>query len=571
MISEIATKKVLGNLEKTGNPSVETSTIEKLAPVPVFTAGGLKISALVENIPLSEEHARFISAPEFKELKIEDSPDCHGVRIEINGKQFDISIPEGSFIDQIGVRNLIAYAMQPAIEQFIQIRREALATNSSPKLELLNDRRFPSGLVLCCPMSVFHKLLSKLEDVVFDQLPEGTNLTAKRVDYLIGDQYVPGKLTDLPLVGGVSDVMFKHNLGEDVKREDWVRVADDVMVVVPLAIAPLLPLTGGLAIAAWTGASAAFGAISHGLTKAAEGGESGHILESAGKGALIGAVTGLAGGAAVAKVMPFISNRLLAHAAVDGLTSTAATTTEATLHIIEKGENIEAAAKRIGTAAIEGFTGGGFEAAARFGAEKIVGKLANIRIAKSLVNEGIERGGMKELLKKARSGDYCEKMTDSRFRGIEKMANSLADVPGVEKNLKIMAGKNYQAGRGAYTELGAAKAFKEAGHNVVSIGKVVTIPNLGKTDIDILTKSGKWIEKKHVQKISLNDEFRTKIDKMAEAVKTKLEVGIGDDTLIQIKDAIFVNSKKISPRAIEYAEGKGVKIFQKTPFTRLPV
>jgi hypothetical protein len=433
------------------------------------------------------------------------------------------------------------------------------------------DTKWPSPLVICSPISHFSDLLGKLENAALDQCPEGWCLTAKRIDYLVGDQYAPGNICNLPIVGGASNIAFKKNLDEIIDRKDWARAIGDVMVVVPIVIAPLIPMTGGAAIAGWVAANAAFGAMTSGITEYAASGDQGNAMQQAGKGALIGAVTGLAGGFAVAKVLPGISNQLVAHTAAGSLTGTAVSTTEATMRVIERGEDLGSAAKEITAAALEGAVVGGGAGTLSFGLTKIVRRLSASSAVQTTVNDGLKPDSIKELLAKTRLGPYCMSKTDGFFIRLEGHVNQLGDTSGVRQNLSIMAGKNLNAAKGRFTELGAAAAFKKAGHDICAIGKVVNVPGLGKTDIDLLTRSGKWIEKKHVQKIANTIEFRTKIDKMAEALRSGMEVKLADGSIVKINDALFVNSKKISSEALRYAEGKGVKIYQNTPYTQVPL
>lgn len=623
MIIETAIKAVAETATaKSEIAALDKAGVEKLAPVEVVGVGPLKISAIVENIPLVEEHARFFSAPEFKEMTITDLPDVQGIRIEFNGEFIDIPLAEGTVLDAVGVRDLIAYAMDPAIEQFIQLRLEELARKSGEVVDpvtgdvgssegliyqprypdlyhtIVNGFReslgyppieappelpdgaitiissdvpvFPSPLIIASPLSQFGDLLQKLESAVADRLPEGTCLTAKRIDYLVGDQYVAGHLAELPILGGVSDIVFKGKLGEAVTKEDWIEVAGDVMVIAPIAVAPLLPLTGVAAIAGWVATSATFQGLAFGLTEMAKGGQIGEVSEQAGKGALIGAITGVVGGVAVAKVMPAIASPLLSHVAAGSLTGTAATITEATIHVIEKGANLEDAAKEIGLAALEGATIGGGVGGLSLGVSKIVGKLVASPNLTTAMSESLEKGSLKQCLERTRTGPYCMGKTEGFFRRLEGHVDSLGDISGVRKNLSIMAGNSENAAKGAFTELGAAAAFKKAGHDIAAVGKIVNVPGVGNTDIDVLTRAGKWIEKKHVKQISCDEGFRTKIDKMSEALKSGMEVSLDDGNLVKITDSIFVNSGKISAQAIRYAESKGVTIYQTTPYTQVP-
>jgi hypothetical protein len=429
---------------------------------------------------------------------------------------------------------------------------------------------FPSPLIIASPLSQFGKLLQSLEKVVADKLPEGTCLTAKRIDYLVGDQYIAGKLTDLPILGGTADIFFKSKLGETVTKEDWLEVAGDVMIIAPIAIAPFLPITGVAALGGLVATSATFQGLALGLTELAKGGDIGEVSGQAGKGMLTGGLTAMVGGVAFAKLMPAIGSPLLSHVAAGSLTGTAATTTEATLHVIEKGANLNEAAKEIGMAALEGFAVGGGVGGLGLGVSKVVGKLVASPNLTTAMSESLEKVSLKQCLERTRNGPYCMGKTEGFFRRLEGHVHSLGDIPGVRKNLSIMAGNNGNAAKGAFTELGAAAAFKKAGHDIAAVGKIVNVPGVGNTDIDVLTRAGKWIEKKHVRQISCDEGFRTKIDKMSEALKSEMGVLLDDGSLVKVADTIFVNSGKISAQAIKYAESKGVTIYQKTPYTQVP-
>lgn len=571
IVSQAAAKSVSEATEKTAVVSEGKISTRKLAEIEGIGIGPLEINVLVENIPLAEEHARFFSAPEFRELELTDIPDVEGIRIQIGEQNFDISLAEGTILDLVGVRELINYAMDPAIEQFTKVRLEEIRANRQPDLNGLSKFEFPSPSVICCPMPQWRNLLGSLEKAAFDLLPEDMNLTAKRVDYLVDDQYVPGRIADLPILGGISNLLFKNSLGETIESSDWLRATGDTVVIVSIAVTPFLPAAGGAAIAAWAGVNAGFGAISSGLTEYSISGNQGDALEAAGKGALLGAVGGAAGGAAVAKLMPAISKPILAHTAAGATTGTAFSTTEAIIEVIDDGVNLDEAAKKIVSAALEGAAVGGGTGALGLGASKLAGKLTPSPGLSAAVNEGVEKGSLARSLERARLGPYCQGKTPGFYSRLESHVQDLGDIPGVKENLSIMAGKNLNAAKGRFTELGAAAAFKKAGHEVVAIGKIVDVPGLGKTDIDLLTGSGKWIEKKHVQSISCDQNFRTKIDKMADAVRSGMEVDVGNGEMVKIREAVFVNSKKISPNAMKYAEEKGVKVFQDTPYTRVPI
>jgi hypothetical protein len=100
----------------------DKTSSEKLATIPFASMGHMTISAMVENIPLAEEHARFFSDPVFKTLRVSKLPDLRVVRIEWEGHRYDLNVGDGSLLDEFGVRDQLAYAMDPAVEQFVQLR-----------------------------------------------------------------------------------------------------------------------------------------------------------------------------------------------------------------------------------------------------------------------------------------------------------------------------------------------------------------------------------------------------------------------------------------------------------------
>lgn len=150
-----------------------------------------------------------------------------------------------------------------------------------------------------------------------------------------------------------------------------------------------------------------------------------------------------------------------------------------------------------------------------------------------------------------------------RLQLINKYENSIGNVDGYQMTKIKTLSENVDSARGNFAELVRAFRTKEAGLDVIAIGKDIRT-SLGKTDIDILARNKQgeniWIENKDVKNISLTEDIKLKIDKMAEG----LEKGVRDfnGNSINVDKAIFVNSKKISQSVIDYASSKGIHIKQ---------
>ena len=152
----------------------------------------------------------------------------------------------------------------------------------------------------------------------------------------------------------------------------------------------------------------------------------------------------------------------------------------------------------------------------------------------------------------------------SRLNWMERFEKELNDTDGFEVTKMKTLSANVDSARGSFGELARAFRIDQAGLEVKAIGKDI-ITELGRTDIDILANNMRgesiWIENKDVKKISLSDDFKTKIDKIANG----LNEGVEDkyNNRIEINKAIFVNKGEITQNAIEYARSKGIHIKEK--------
>jgi hypothetical protein len=364
------------------------SEVAKLAPVQIVDTPFLQVHALVENIPLGERHASFFRASEFKQLEFIKRPDIEGIQIRLGGQEINLSLKGSDYLQSLGVKNIISYALTPSLDQFMEIRLEKLSGHKqSPISERLGKATIllPTPIAFAVNIADAGKFLAELEKTskTLESMSKPSWFQATRIDYLVGEQYIPGRVCNLPIVGGISNLVFKNHLDFDMQGTDWAKLGSDVFMVVSIAAIPLAPVTGGLAMAGWVAANACFGAVSQGTISYLGDQNLDHAFESAGKGALLGSVGGLVGVVALAKVAPLFSNKLLASAASGVTIGSGTAGANATIRVIEKGEDFSTAAKEVALETLLGGLAGGAIGTASYGVSKIVTKLNPVSIPHS--------------------------------------------------------------------------------------------------------------------------------------------------------------------------------------------
>ena len=358
--------------------ALSESEIEKMVPIPIANGSFFQINGLVENVAIAERHASFFSSTAYEEIQLHDLPDFQGLQIRLGDKELNISLKEADVLAQVGIKNLITYALSPALEEFTKIRLSELRPSDVSVVERLEsaDSKLASQnafAVRATDANKFFQSLEKVSDTIKAKSSEV--LCAKRIDYLVGSQYIPGKICNVPIVGGVSNWVFKEKLAFDMETKDWAKLGEDVFMVVSIVAIPLAPVSGGLAMVGWVAANATFGAVSQGVISHLNGNDDSQVFQDAGKGALLGAVGGGAGVAAAKFVIPAISNKLLATAASGATIGSSTNASAATIRVIESGEDFASAAKEIGTSALLGGITGGALGAGAYGVTKVVTKL----------------------------------------------------------------------------------------------------------------------------------------------------------------------------------------------------
>lgn len=143
-------------------------------------------------------------------------------------------------------------------------------------------------------------------------------------------------------------------------------------------------------------------------------------------------------------------------------------------------------------------------------------------------------------------------------------------VDGFKKTLLLTGADNEAVAKGAFQELTRLYGMTMRNLAVAAIGKVVSLPGLGRTDIDVLTRDGVWCESKRVNKtLSLDQKLKLKILKMSLAKDIGLVVNTksGD---IKINKSLLSSSMSISPAAKEFCISNGVEFQENTVYAYRP-
>lgn len=368
----VTAKEVSGQLAK--------GDVQKLASIPVVDSSFLQLNAIVENIPLGERTASFFSASEFSKLEFANLPSVEGIQIRLGGRELVIPVDDEGVLDALGLKNVVQYALSPAVDQFVRVRLNELSGTDS----LITPRLHHGKITLPTPLGVAMRasdageFLSELEQATknLESLQSPRWFQARRIDYLVGNQYVEGQVCKFPIAGGISNSVFKSHLDLAMAGEDWAKLGQDVVMVVSLAAIPAAPVSGWLAMSGWVAANAAFGGVTQGAISYLTDHDQQNALSNAGKGALLGAVGGLAGVAAAVKVAPAIADPLLRATASGATVGSATSATNATIRVIEQGEDLSVAAKEIAIETLVGGVIGGGIGAGSYGVSQIVSKLS---------------------------------------------------------------------------------------------------------------------------------------------------------------------------------------------------
>jgi hypothetical protein len=367
--------------------------ISDVASIRVVEVGMLRINVLVDNIPVGVTESGLFRAPEFRSMELIERPDIQGIEIHFGDNRFEISLGEDGFLNKIGAVNLVQYGLEPAVDTFLQLRLEQLKDGKTMDVvKKIEGEKivFPTETAVSIRMKDANELMQELEKVSEQlNLDKRGILIARRVDYLVGDLYIPGRICDLPIVGGISNIIFKKKLEQTVTGGDWAKLVSDGILVVSVAVVPLA-IAGKVGMLGWSAINGGFFALNNGVTAYLKTESVETAVSEAGKGALIGTVTGLAGGLAAAKIAPMIPIPWVSSAASGAAVGSVSNVAVTTLRVIENGESIAEAAKQVGVAAATGAAGGAALGAGFYGLTRGM-QLAVAKVDNSLKAARFER------------------------------------------------------------------------------------------------------------------------------------------------------------------------------------
>lgn len=207
--------------------------------------------------------------------------------------------------------------LPPEMEDLITKKGDILSLPSPEEISDFFDDLFGTAKDIWRDPAIIAVPIERLAEFEQEALKwcddKGCLLTAKKIDTVVGTQYVPGLACELPLVGNMANVILKTQLDEKLTSEELTKASVDGALILALVAAPYLLPTG--AVAAGSGAfvaqtamtGAAIGGSHGGLMAAineyADSGDTTKACEAAGKGILQGAILGAAGGAAGGAVL----------------------------------------------------------------------------------------------------------------------------------------------------------------------------------------------------------------------------------------------------------------------------
>lgn len=154
---------------------------------------------------------------------------------------------------------------------------------------------------------------------------------------------------------------------------------------------------------------------------------------------------------------------------------------------------------------------------------------------------------------------------------INRFLRRLAGVDGFESVVLRLASDNQNVVTGHFQEiLRLYSVSAHRGKRPAALAKFVQVPGLGKTDIDLLTEDGLWVESKRVRgTMALDEEFRAKLDKMGEALRTRAEIRLSTRT-VTVTAVHLVNLGRFSRNVHKHAQSLGITVQESSVYAFAP-
>ena len=154
---------------------------------------------------------------------------------------------------------------------------------------------------------------------------------------------------------------------------------------------------------------------------------------------------------------------------------------------------------------------------------------------------------------------------------VNRFLRRLASVDGFESVVLRLASDNTNVVTGHFQEI--LRLYSVAAHRAqrpAALAKFVHVPGLGKTDIDLLTEDGLWVESKRVRgTMALDAEFRAKLDKMGEALRTRAEIRLSTRS-VTVTAVHLVNLGRFSRNVHEHAASLGITVQESSVYAFAP-
>jgi hypothetical protein len=344
---------------------------------------GLRLDVLVNNPVLRETYAGkytyFLSGISSGTASVAEHARAIGVRVSTPLGHFDVSLDDDSSLGHLHLNEAIAHSFEPSIRAMEQLRLDQLnRPRLTDNIASLVESHLPPGVfAVCVPIGAV-KHLAEFEQSCLHLVDQhGILLTAKRVDYLFGSQYIEGTAVNFPLVGGFANVISKAELDVDVTAEDWVKLGSDAFLIACIAFVPV-----GGSVAAIAASGAVIGGVHSGLTQGAltyvRTGDTAQALHSAGRASIEGATIGAVGGAVAGKALQSFGTSFRGVVASGSLAGGAVGATDATFRIVHDGSSVSEAVSEILTSAGKGALTGGALGGAHYGISHFAGRLETV-------------------------------------------------------------------------------------------------------------------------------------------------------------------------------------------------
>lgn len=174
------------------------------------------------------------------------------------------------------------------------------------------------------------------------------------------------------------------------------------------------------------------------------------------------------------------------------------------------------------------------------------------KVPGSVLREALEGVTDVRVYAKVAKARFPAEVGDNSIRRLGMVADDLAEIPGAPEVMRLLVASNQSNVKGALGELELAAFLVRRKHVVVKSMREVVETGVGNTDIDIFfTYKGVPVnlERKAIDGLSLSEELRLKIDKMAELAKMR-----------QSKPILAAGEIPPTDALLKYAADKGVTV-----------